>query len=57
MSEKIKNNILSRVRDAKYYSIISDCTPNQGRNWGGSRGPDPPEIFKSRNILAVNIVY
>lgn len=28
MSEKVKNNILSRVRDAKYYSIILDCTPD-----------------------------
>ncbi|KAL4119026.1 hypothetical protein QTP88_011899 [Uroleucon formosanum] len=28
MSEKVKNNILSRVRDAKYYSIILDCNPD-----------------------------
>jgi hypothetical protein len=28
ISEKIKNNILSRVKDAKYYSIILDCTPD-----------------------------
>jgi hypothetical protein len=34
------------------------CTLGKAVTGGESRGPDPPpEIFKSRNILAVNIVY
>lgn len=28
MSEKVKSNILTMVKDIKYYSIILDCTPN-----------------------------
>lgn len=28
MSEKVKSNILTMVKDVKYYSIILDCTPD-----------------------------